>query len=234
MGMPNRASGAQSAATGAKGWLVPALFAAVLSTFAAPAQAGWFDRDPDPATVQAEGASHKGPSAYHKMCAREPKLCMYDRQASRDQTAGPAAPMDEARWEQLLEINDRLNDTIRAVEDYRNYGVTDYWTIGHSSGDCEDYIIAKKHALIDAGWAPDQLLYAVVEGRYSEYHAVLVVRTEWGDYVLDNLTGQIAPWEETDYRFIVRQSAASPHKWVRIAGRATTVAATANGGNVTR
>ena len=111
---------------------------------------------------------------------------------------------------------------------------TDYWTIGRHQGDCEDFIIAKKHALMAKGWKADQLLYAVVEGRYSEYHAVLVVRTEWGDYVLDNLNGQIAPWQETRYRFIIRQSAANPNAWVRVAGSAAAVSASAGAGIVTR
>ena len=199
-----------------------------------PAIAGWFDRDPEPASAQAEGAGHRGPKAYHAMCARDPKLCMYDRQAGRDGRTSAPAGMNRARWDQLLQVNDRLNRRIREITDRRNYGVSDYWTIGQRAGDCEDYIIAKKHALIGLGWAADQLLYAVVEGRYSEYHAVLVVRTEWGDYVLDNLTGDIAPWQDTRYRFIIRQSAANPHAWVHVAGSAAAVSAAASAGIVTR
>lgn len=230
MGLPVRVPAFR---TGAKGWIMP--FFLFCAAFAAtPAEAGLFDRDPDPATIQVEGTGHLGPKAYHAMCAREPKLCMYDRQAGRSAGVGPPAPMSKARWAQLLQINDRLNTRIRSVADQHNYGVSDYWTIGQETGDCEDYIIAKKQALIAAGWAADQLLYAVVEGRYSEYHAVLIARTDWGDYVLDNLTGRIAPWEKTRYRFIIRQSAANPHAWVHVAEAAAGVSAEAGDGIVMR
>lgn len=183
-----------------------------------PSAANWFSSTPQPATAQAEGTSHRGPSAYHDMCARTATLCMYDRRAGLSSGTGPAAHMDERRWGELVEVNDRLNRQIREIEDRDNYGVEDYWTLGTHSGDCEDFIIAKKHALMEAGWVADQLLYAVVEGRYSAYHAVLVVRTDWGDYVLDNLTGQVLPWEETGYRFVIRQSAENPHRWAYVTG----------------
>ncbi|MEM8561243.1 MAG: transglutaminase-like cysteine peptidase [Pseudomonadota bacterium] len=184
-----------------------------------PALASWFSSAPRPATMQAEGNPHQGPRAYHQMCAREPKLCMYDRQAGIDAVISPPAQLTDARWRQLRQINEDLNWQIRPVEDRHNQGVSDFWTIGVSRGDCEDYIIAKKHALIQAGWAPDQLLYAVVESRRTRgYHAVLVVRTNKGDYVLDNLTDRIVPWEDAGYRFVIRQSAAAPQKWVQVTG----------------
>lgn len=195
----------------------------------APADAGWFDRDPEAATAQAEGRAHRGPKAYHAMCAREPELCFPDRQAGINHRAGPAAAMDQARWDQLLKVNDRFNDQIRGVTDRDLYGVSEHWTLSHTAGDCEDYAIAKKQALMQAGWAADQLLYAVVEDRGNTYHAVLIVRTQWGDYVLDNKTSDIAPWEDTFYRFIIRQSAANPHAWVRIAGSAGAVASASDG-----
>ena len=86
---------------------------------ASPALAGFFDRNPEPTTAQAEGAGHRGPKAYHAMCAREPKLCMYDRQAGRDRVIGPPARMNQSRWNQLLQINNRLNARIREVTDRR-------------------------------------------------------------------------------------------------------------------
>lgn len=96
---------------------------------AGPGHAGWFDRDPEPATSQAEGSGHRGPKAYHAMCARDPGLCRHDRQAGISSKAGPAARMDKARWDQLLEVNDRLNDRIRGVTDQNNYGVSEHWAL---------------------------------------------------------------------------------------------------------
>ncbi len=185
-------------------------------------RAGWFDLDPPgPAMAMAEGRSHSGPRAYHAMCAREPTLCAADLRAS---TATPGAPaaMTEPRWRQVLDLNQRLNDAIRPRDDIDIYGVSDYWTEGRGSGDCEDYSIAKKQALMRAGWRADQLLYAiaVVEGYRLPYHVVLVLRTTQGDYVLDNLTDRIEPWEDTGYDFVMRQSAAAPANWARVSNRA--------------
>ena len=50
----------------------------------------------------------------------------------------------------------------------------------------------------------------------GEGHAVLTVRTDEGDYVLDNLTDAIKPWEETGYRYLKRQSTTHTGRWVTI------------------
>ena len=48
----------------------------------------------------------------------------------------------------------------------------------------------------------------------GERHAVLTVSTDQGDYVLDNLDGEVLPWKQTDYVWVERQAANSPSKWV--------------------
>ena len=190
--------------------------AVLLSSLPTAAEAGWFSRNsaPKPATFQAEGGFHRGPSGYHRMCAREPEYCRHDAAAAEDQGVSAPGNLDDARWKELVSINSDFNWRIRPVEDRG----PDHWTMGRRYGDCEDYAIAKKHALIAAGWAPDQLLYAVVEGRRSPYHLVLIVRTDKGDYVLDNLTDRIRPWQDSGYKFIVRQRAENPTKWAYVTG----------------
>lgn len=167
---------------------------------------------PRPAAAQTEGASHPGPRGYHAMCAHTPALCRHDRQAGRRGTAGPPMRMDAMRWAELRGLNAYLNARIRPAADMAG----DHWAPATEAGDCEDYAIAKKLALIEAGWAADQLLIAIAEGRDRGHHAVLVVRTEDGEHVLDNLTDDILPWQETRYRFVIRQSAANPHAWVHV------------------
>lgn len=198
--------------------LLPACVLGVaIALFYQPGQATRPAGGPPVATIQVEGAEHRGPRAYHEMCVREPELCRYDRHASADGTVSAPAELTASRWHELQWINQRLNAAILPVEDWDNQGVADFWTIGIERGDCEDYIIAKKHALVQAGWAPDQVLYAVVESRLGRgHHAVLIVRTHLGDYVLDNLTDLILPWEKSGYRFVLRQSAEAPQRWVHV------------------
>ena len=44
---------------------------------------------------------------------------------------------------------------------------------------------------------------------------MLLVRTDKGDYVLDNLTPLIKPWKSVPYTWIKWQSRNDPNVWVR-------------------
>jgi len=56
----------------------------------------------------------------------------------------------------------------------------------------------------------------VVRDRQGDGHAVLTVRTDRGDYVLDNETSDIRLWHQTGYRFVKRQSSVDPNLWVTV------------------
>ena len=144
------------------------------------------------------------------MCLRDPGLCRGDQSAGRRGRAGPRITLSPARWRQLVAVNATVNARIRPAQDSDLFGEPDFWTRGGAAGDCDDYMVAKKLMLIEAGWAADQLLYAVVEGQVTAYHAVLIARTDRGDLVLDNLNARVMRWEDTGYRFVIRQSAARP------------------------
>ncbi len=47
-------------------------------------------------------------------------------------------------------------------------------------------------------------------------HAVLTVRTDRGDLVLDNQIEAVLPWYRTPYRYIKRQSETNAGRWTRI------------------
>ena len=73
--------------------------------------------------------------------------------------------------------------------------------------DCVGYVRAKRDALTQAGFPSGALSPAVVKTRGGVIHAVLLVRTTEGDYVLDNLSPYVVRWTETDYTFIKREVA---------------------------
>ena len=50
----------------------------------------------------------------------------------------------------------------------------------------------------------------VARGRTGEEHALPTVTTTSGDYILDNLTDCILPWDQTDYKFLWRQAQFDP------------------------
>jgi predicted transglutaminase-like cysteine proteinase len=81
------------------------------------------------------------------------------------------------------------------------------------SGDCTNYVAAKKHRLMQAGVPADRLLAAVVIGEDAGLHAVLVLRLATGDLVLDNLDDAIRPWARTRYTFVKMQNPVDGSRW---------------------
>lgn len=128
----------------------------------------------------------------------------------------PAAALTPARWQQLVRVNNRINTEIVPVTDIELYGVGEFWAYPDGYGDCEDIALAKRRELIELGWHPSTLLMSVVRQQNGEGHAVLLVRTDRGDLILDNLYGEINVWSDTPYIFVKRQSQAHAGEWVQI------------------
>lgn len=134
---------------------------------------------------------------------------------------GPASPLDvtlSARVLKDLERIDRVvNTTVAPVTDTDHWGVVDRWDYpSDGKGDCEDYALEKRRLLMASGYPRQALLMTVVKDHAGEGHAVLTVKTDHGDYVLDNMVDAVLPWEDTGYRFVKRQSQADPNVWVSI------------------
>ena len=66
------------------------------------------------------------------------------------------------------------------------------------------------------GWPTSALLITVVDdpGAHNARHAVLTVRTDRGEFILDNRTPEVLFWYETEYRYVMRQSTTDPNVWV--------------------
>ena len=66
------------------------------------------------------------------------------------------------------------------------------------------------------GWPREALLMTVVRDQHGEGHAVLTVKTDRGELILDNQTNDILYWSDTGYRFVKRQSQSDPNVWVSL------------------
>lgn len=62
----------------------------------------------------------------------------------------------------------------------------DVWSADVSSGDCDDYVMTKRRRLIRAG-VPATAMRVLVSRRFGEGHVVLILKTDKGEIVLDNL-----------------------------------------------
>lgn len=140
---------------------------------------------------------------------------------------GDAGPLilTEDRWKTILKINYTVNTTIKPMTDMELYGVEEKWAIPTTAGDCEDYALLKRKDLINSGFSPSDTLMTVVLQPNGEGHAVLTVRTDHGDFILDNMRNKVMLWSDTEYTYLKRQSADDPARWVKIqdAGHADAV-----------
>lgn len=153
------------------------------------------------------------PIGHYEFCKRLPDEC-----SIRSRNVAPAK-MTRDFWELIVNVNSHVNQTVKPLTDMEIYGVEEYWgypdKVGNV-GDCEDYVLLKRRMLMQRGLPVSALLITVVRQMNGEGHAVLTVRTDRGDYVLDNLEPQIKPWNETSYDYLKRQSTHYTGAWVSI------------------
>ncbi|MEL6645937.1 MAG: transglutaminase-like cysteine peptidase [Pseudomonadota bacterium] len=120
--------------------------------------------------------------------------------------------------EELLRVARSVNLTVNRsfdeVADQTQYNRQEYWALPTSiGGDCEDFALLKRQELMAMGVPGERLLIATVLDRQRRAHAVLVLRTDRGDMVLDNLTNRIKHWSATGYTFLRMQDPDAPSRW---------------------
>ena len=133
----------------------------------------------------------------------------------------PSMPRDvvltSKAWSDMVKVNLWVNQTIKPETDMDHWGVVERWSYPSDGyGDCEDYVLLKRRMLMRAGWPREALLITVVRDKNDEGHAVLTVKTNRGEFVLDNQTNRVLSWNRTGYQFIKRQSQSDPNKWVSL------------------
>lgn len=93
----------------------------------------------------------------------------------------------------LRTVNVAVNRLIRYESDFSGYKAIDHWagpseTLARGRGDCEDFAILKMAALSAAGVPIKSMSLVVLFDRERRlFHAVLLVSTDQGRFVLDNL-----------------------------------------------
>lgn len=150
------------------------------------------------------------PIGHYELCQRLPSECRVLR------TNIGAVKLTQATWSRIIDVNAAVNSMIRPVTDQELWGKEEVWSYPANKGDCEDYVLLKRKLLMKAGIAENNLLITVVRQADGSGHAVLTVSTDQGDYVLDNLRGDVRVWNETGYTFLKRQSASNSGHWVGI------------------
>lgn len=194
---------------------IAALTAALLGlTFASTASAA------APAWMDITGKAN-APIGHYEFCKTYRSEC---EPSTADK--GPMA-LTEERWKAMLDVNYTANTNIKPMTDMEIYGVEEHWAYPRTVGDCEDFVLLKRKMLMSRGFKENDLLITVVLQPSGEGHAVLTVRTDHGDFVLDNMRNKVMLWSETEYTYLKRQDSSHPGRWVKIQdGRAATVGST--------
>ena len=164
----------------------------------------------DATSFMPSGMRTSQPIGHYQFCQDNPASC-------GAKTTKPAAvQLTRALWAAMQDVNNSINTMIEPVTDMDLWGVEEKWSYPVNRGDCEDYVLLKQKQLQERGVPASDLLITVVRQKNGAGHAVLTVRTDRGDFVLDNLEPKILPWNETEYRFLKRQSDRNAMQWVSV------------------
>ena len=155
-----------------------------------------------------------GPThAWIRFCESHPDECHIDLSQPGRITLTPGI------WAALTQVNERVNSSILAVTDQDHWGVLDRWDYPDDGlGDCEDIQLMKRKLLVQAGLPQRAMRIAAVIDEQGQGHAVLMVLTDRGDFILDNKRNAILPWRRTGYAFIKCEGTNS-RAWVALGGQ---------------
>jgi predicted transglutaminase-like cysteine proteinase len=157
------------------------------------------------------GETTRAPIGWVEFCVEYDPECKTKPSTPRDVVLSSQA------WKDLVRINRWVNTTVKPMTDMDHWGVVERWNYPDDGyGDCEDYVLLKRKMLMQAGWPREALLITVVRDKNNDGHAVLTVKSDKGEYVLDNQTDDIVLWSDTGYRFVKRQSQSDPNVWIAL------------------
>jgi predicted transglutaminase-like cysteine proteinase len=160
--------------------------------------------------------------AWVRFCEQFPVECEIDLAEPSVVTLTPQV------WSTITSVNRRINRSIKPLTDKEHWGVMDRWEFPDDGrGDCEDYQLLKRRTLVEKGLPRRAMRMTVVIDEIGEGHAVLMIRTDRGDFILDNKTSAVLPWDQTGYIFVKREGQDSM-AWVSLGGLTSSPTTTAN------
>lgn len=193
--------------------------AALIGAGTGGAQAGPF---PEPTYQLATTGGARAVPAWSRFCAANPDECRVNRNEPEIIRLTPEI------WRTIVQVNRQVNREIRPMTDNAQWQVVDSWDYPDTGyGDCEDYQLLKRARLAATGLPHRAMRMTVVLDENNEGHAVLKIRTDRGDFILDNKIDAVKPWGATGYTYIKREGATGS-AWVSLGGivaSPTTVAA---------
>lgn len=150
------------------------------------------------------------PIGHYEFCKRHEAECKVTNTNSTPLT------LNQKVWQEIISVNASINERITPRTDLEVWGLEEYWEYPTTAGDCDDYMLLKRRKLMALGIPANTLLMTVVRQPNGEGHAVLTIRTDRGDFILDNMDQRVRLWNDTDYTYLKRQSTTNTGVWVSI------------------
>lgn len=149
------------------------------------------------------------PLMYVDFCRREPLACRL--------TGKPTIAWTPHIRQRIATINAQVNQNIEFLPDQLYRHQEDYWSLPDDCiGDCEDIALEKRQRLIAAGLPGAALTLAIAFHQTQLFpHVVLLLESDAGVWVLDNLSDELQCWRESPYFFTRRER--PDGRWTRYA-----------------
>jgi predicted transglutaminase-like cysteine proteinase len=187
------------------------VLASIAGLLAWPTASAAQERGQERSPFIAVGDVTRPPAGWVQFCVEYDPECKTNPLVPRD------VVLSTRTWKELERINHFVNTRVTPMTDMDHWGVVERWNYPDDGyGDCEDYALQKRKMLMQAGWPRQALLMTVVRDRNGDGHAVLTVKTDKGEFILDNEVDEILPWSDTGYHFVKRQSQSDPNVWVSL------------------
>ena len=138
------------------------------------------------------------PFSFIRFCVRKPLRCPLSKETRK-------IPLQPENRKILEKVQRNVNHQLGAG--------LERWDDGVTRTDCTDYALTKRSRLLDMGYPPSALLIAIAFVPDGEAHLLLVVVTDRGDFVLDNLRPTVTRWDELPYRWVMRSTPQDPRLW---------------------
>lgn len=202
------------------GWLAAALTASIWMS--APAQAQQRQGPAVTGALTTQGAmldtvrtgDSRPPIGWVEFCAKR----NYAAECAVDTSEPERVELTPRLWRLVTGLNSKVNREIEPVTDMDHWGIIERWDMAENGrGDCEEYVNVKRKRLVEAGVPRRALRVVVVIDEENAGHAVLMLRTDKGDYILDNKRNAILVWHQTGYVFVKRESQ-DKVGWVALGG----------------
>lgn len=153
------------------------------------------------------GENALAPLAFIDFCLRKPDRCAPSEEIRR-------IAFDDVNRRQIESVNSAVNRSIAPSTLPMKPNML--WQDDATTGRCDAYALAKRSQLLDLKQPSSALLLAVAVIPSGEAHIVVIVVTDHGDFVLDNLQQNIVRWDRLPYQWVKRSSPKNPQFWQTI------------------